>query len=77
MLPVLDRADGDAFMATWAVRVVPPQDEIAAADWFDQLWPAIYWALKPVLAVQRATPVAVPSNAGDLLMFEIIGNAEE
>ena len=66
-----DRDAGDAFMITWAVRVFVPQDEVAAADWWDQHWDEIYYALKPFGFVDRFAPVAVQASGGDLLMYEI------
>jgi len=66
-----DRNSGDAFMITWAVRVFVPQDEVSAADWWDQHWDELYYALQSVGFVDRFAPVAVPANGGDLLMYEI------
>jgi len=77
MLPVLELATGDAFMATWGVRVVVPPDEVAAAEWWDLHWPDLYFALRPVLAISRAVPIVIESNAGNILAFEITGTAEE
>jgi hypothetical protein len=75
--PVLDRDAGDTFMATWSILVVVPPDEVAASEWWDEHWPAIYFALKPVAFVSRAVPVAVPMQGGDLLAYDITVQTEE
>jgi hypothetical protein len=74
LLGPMDRADGDAFIVTWLVRVFVPQDEIAASSWWDQHWPPLYFALQPVGFVDRVAPVAL---AQDQLAFEITMRAEE
>lgn len=76
--PSLDRQGGTAFEATWAIRVVAPQDERAAAEWFDGLWPDVFTALERVAFVDRAAPIRI-TNPGqpDLLAFEITARAEE
>jgi hypothetical protein len=76
-IPSLIRDAGDAFIVTWQVRVVTPQDEQAALDWWDIHWPTLYYALKPVLFVTGAAPIVLATAAGDLLAYAINGTVEE
>lgn len=73
----LDRDAGDAFVATWRVRVLMPQDEVAATDWLDAHWPALFEAVQRVGFVVRATPVMNPAAGVDQFAFEITFRAEE
>jgi hypothetical protein len=73
-----DAAGGDAFLQTWGIRVILPEDEQAAAEWWDAHWPAIFYALKPVGSVRRTEPVTLPvQGGGDLLAVQITVVAEE
>lgn len=72
-----DRDAGTAFTITWLVRVFVPQDEVAAADWWDSHWDSLFYALQSAGHVDRFAPVAVPSTGGDLLMYEISLRTEE
>jgi hypothetical protein len=72
-----DRESGDAFMITWAVRVSVPQDEFAAADWWDEHWPPLYFALKSAGYVGSFAPIAIAIQGGDHLAYEITMQAEE
>jgi hypothetical protein len=77
-LAVLDHDAGDAFMVTWSIAVIVPQDEVAAEEWWDVHWPPLYFALKPVAFVDRAVPVTVPTAEGaELLAFDITVRTEE
>jgi hypothetical protein len=73
----LNRDAGTAFLVTWAVRVLVPQDEAVAAEWLDAHWPALFEVLEHVGSVERAEPILLPLVAGDLLAFEITIRAEE
>lgn len=72
-----DRADGSAFLPTWSVRILVPQDEAAATDWWDDHRDAVLDALRPVLYVQRVAPAAIAASGSDLLIIEISGITEE
>jgi len=65
------RAAGDAFMVTWAVRVLTPDDQDAAEDWWDEHWPPLYYALEHVASVQGFTKILLGTSAGDRLAYEI------
>lgn len=73
--PVLgpgDRQSGTAFILTWAVRVIVPQDEYAAEDWWDAHWPALFYALEDnVATVGRFEPITLTTSAGDVLAYQI------
>lgn len=73
----LDRAAGTAFVATWQVRVLLPQDEQVAAEWIDAHWPGLFEVLERVGSVVRAEPILLPLVTGELLAFEITLRAEE
>lgn len=76
--PVLDRDTGTAFMAVWRIHVVTPVDEQAAAEWFDRMWPPLFYALSPVVFVERAAPIKLSADQGNtLLAVEITAHAEE
>lgn len=77
LLGPFDRAQGTAFLATWRVRVILPQDEDAASAWLDVHWPALFYALSPHAFVQRGLPVMIPASGGDLYALEITLIAEE
>jgi hypothetical protein len=70
----LDRAAGTAFLVTWLVRVLVPQDEQDASTWFDEHWPHLFEALEVHGSVSRAVPVVLSQ---DQLAFEIVLTAEE
>jgi len=72
-----ERADGSAFLPTWSVRILVPQDEVAATEWWDAHRDAVLDALRPVLYVQRVAPAAVAASGSDLLIIEITGITEE
>lgn len=71
------RGAGDAFLVTWRVRVLLPQDEESASTWLDDHWPALYHALKPCGHVQQGAPTLLQSSGGDLYALEIILIGEE
>jgi hypothetical protein len=76
--PVLTREAGTAFMATWRIRVVLPSDERAAAAWFDERWPDLFFAINPVAFVDQAVPVTIAEDQGaTVLGIEITARAEE
>jgi len=77
LLSFMDRAQGDAFVGTWRVRVLLPQDEEAASVWMDAHWDDLYYALKPLGYVQRMAPVLLAAAGGDLYALEITMIAEE
>lgn len=79
--PVLgpgDREAGTAFMLSWSVRIVTPQDEDSAEDWWDAHWPALFFALdKGVGFVDRFEKVLISTSAGDMLAYQITMRTEE
>jgi hypothetical protein len=77
LLGPLDRDEGNAFMVTWRVHVLLPQDERQASQWWDAHWAALYFALKPQAFVVRAEPITLPAAGGEQLAFEITLRAEE
>jgi hypothetical protein len=72
----LTRVIGDAFETRWRIAVTIANDVGTATDRFDELIPLVTQALKPVLYVDSARPITVPSEAGDLFGVEIIGRSE-
>ena len=72
-----DRASGTAFTVTWGIRVVVPDDEYAAAEWWDAHWPPLFYALEPVCSVQRFEPVVLAAQGGDISAVQITVIAEE
>lgn len=77
VLGPLDRAQGTAFLVTWRLRVLLPQDEEAASAWIDAHWPYLFEALAPHGYIQRAAPVMLAAGGGELYAFEITMIAEE
>lgn len=79
--PVLgpgERQPGTAFLLTWSVRVIPPQDEYAAEDWFDARWPALFYALNDHVGfVDRFEPILLETGAGNMLAYQITMRTEE
>lgn len=73
----LVRDAGSAFLVTWSVRVVLPQDEPAAAEWIDAHWPVLFEVLERVGYIERAEPALLQLVVGELLAFEITLRAEE
>lgn len=77
VLGPLDRAQGTAFLVTWRVRLVLPQDEDEASTWIDDHWPPLFYALEPLGSVRRAVPTMLTTSAGDLYALEITLITEE
>lgn len=77
LLGPMDRAAGDAFIATWVVRVFIGSSEQAATEWWDEHWAALYFALQPVGFVDRARPILLPIGGVDQYAFEITLRSEE
>jgi hypothetical protein len=77
LLGPLDRVRGTAFVATWRVRLILPQDEEAASEWLDEHWPPLFYALERHGSVTRAVPVMLPAGGGDMYALEITLLAEE
>lgn len=77
VLGPFDRAQGTAFLATWRIRVLLPQDEMAASEWIDAHWSALFYALEPHGFVQRGAPALFPSGGGEMYALEITMIAEE
>lgn len=69
-----ERAAGDAFTVAWRVRVaVPGNDELAALEWFDDRWDALFYALTAAGAnVDGWAPYVVVTKQGDVWVYEII-----
>lgn len=77
LLSTLARAQGDAFVVHWRVRVIPPQEEETASTWMDSHWDALFFALKPHGHITLAEPVLLAVGGGDLYALEITLLAEE
>lgn len=71
------RQGGTAFLVTWRVRVMLPQDEDAASSWLDAHWDALFYALEPHGSVRQASPALLASAGGELYALEITMIAEE
>lgn len=70
-----DRAEG-FFATTWNVFVVVPQNEKAAAIWYDANILALRDALHVVVYVDRDEPVLIPTDAGELFALMITARSE-
>jgi len=71
-----ERADGFAFINTWAVIVIVSGEEQVADDMADQLAYALAGALEPVMFIDAITPVAQATSAGDMNAIQIMGKSE-
>lgn len=69
-----ERAAGSAFTVAWRVRVcVPGNDELAALEAFDAMWPSLFFALLEAGAEPDAfAPVIISTKQGDFWAYEII-----
>lgn len=72
-----DRDGGTAFLVTWRIRVLVPQDEVAASSWWDEHWPYLFEALAPMAHVVRFEPVLMPVSGVDQLAYEVTAITEE
>lgn len=77
LLGPMARGMGSAFEVTWLVRVLLPQDEIAAMEWLDAHWAGLFFALSPIGFVDSAIPVSLPVAGGEQFAFEITLRGEE
>lgn len=77
LLGPLERAAGTAFEVSWLVRVMVPQDDMGACEWWDAHWPHLFEALEPLGSVDRATPGSIVVSGADQLVFEILFRTEE
>lgn len=76
LLGVLDRAEGDAFYASWRVLVFLPQGERDASVWIDAHYEAVVDALEQVVFVDRIEPVALAASGGDQLALQLMTRGE-
>lgn len=76
LLGPLDRAGGMSFTATWRVFLILPQDEVKASEWLDSHVDPLVDALLPVGFVDQILPVAVSTEAGELLAIQITMRSE-
>ncbi len=72
----LTRGPGYRFGTTWRVLVVLSPDEFTAADSLDELAPLVTEALVPVLFIDSVTPIAIPTEGGELFVAEFLGRSE-
>jgi hypothetical protein len=77
VLGPINRAVGEAFNVTWRVRIVLPQDEVAASTWIDDHWEPLFYALEPIGFVGQAVPTLLATTGGELYALEITLLAEE
>ena len=77
VLGPLTRQRGTAFLASWRIRVLLPQDEEAASVWMDEHWPPLFYALQPHGFIQQMAPVMLASTGGEMYALEITLTAEE
>jgi len=73
----MERAAGDAFLVTWLVRVLCPQDDEAAVTWWDEHWESLFYALKPHGHITRTDPIVLAVERTDQLAYQITMTAEE
>lgn len=64
------------FEATWLVFIIVPQDEQAAAVWWDEHAATVSGALLPLVFIDRVEPVVFETQAGDLFAVQITGRSE-
>jgi hypothetical protein len=71
LLGPLERDQGWAFIVTWRVLVLLPQDERAASDWLDANLEAIFDALNPAGFVDRAEPVTITAGGSEQFALQL------
>lgn len=71
-----DRGDGGAFMLTYRVRVMLPQDEVAASEWIDAHLDGLYDAIEPAAYVESFRPVAITASGGEQYALDITVRSE-
>lgn len=76
LLGQLARGPGLSFDATWRVLVALPADEEAASLWTDMHLEQLVDALDPVAFVTAVTPVALPTDVGDMLALQFTMDRE-
>jgi hypothetical protein len=70
LLGSAERAAGLAFLVTWRVHVLLPQDEVQASVWLDQHVGDLVDALNPVGYVAGFQPITLPASGSDRFGFE-------
>lgn len=76
LLRSITRGPGLAFEYEWQIIVALGGDELAAQAKLDLLLPTLAITLEPVAFVDSATPITIPTSAGDLFAVEITARAE-
>lgn len=76
LLRSVTRGPGLAFEWEWQIIVVLGKDELDAQAKLDLLLPTLAVSLDPVAYVDGATPIAIPTNAGDMFAVEITARSE-
>lgn len=76
LVDMLVRGPATAFSCTWRVLVVLDGDEEKACDQLEELFPLVVDALRDELYIDSCTPIAVPTEAGDLFVAEFLGRSE-
>ena len=71
-----ERADGAAFMETFAVIIALPADEQNADTFADAHAEALEEALRPVLWVESLAPAVTATDSGDMNALMITGRTE-
>lgn len=76
LLETAERGPGLAFMAIWRILLILGRDEPSATDQTEALLPELAAALDPVAFVTAVTPVAIPTQGGDLFALEITARSD-
>ncbi|MGW3619484.1 hypothetical protein [Micromonospora arida] len=72
----LERAGGMAFLRTWHVFVLLPQDEQGAADWIDEHCENLADVLERVAFVKEFEPIQVGAGNAAQFLLQITIEAE-
>jgi hypothetical protein len=71
-----ERADGFAFVESWAVLIMLPSEEVSADEWADTYGEQLLAALEPVMFVDQLQPAVFKLSNNDAYALMITGRTE-